>query len=90
MKYELQGEVGKFKHPTFDGEKKMREQVEAWFLGMRKYLQLHNYFSNMEARISIYILQGKASICWDQLVQIKHISEKRISWRQFKKYFQKK
>jgi hypothetical protein len=27
---------------------------------------------------------------WDQLKQVKHIDEKRISWREFKKYFQKK
>ena len=27
---------------------------------------------------------------WDELTQVKNISEKRITWRQFKKYFQHK
>jgi hypothetical protein len=27
---------------------------------------------------------------WDQIVQVKNIDEKRITWRKFKKYFQKK
>jgi hypothetical protein len=59
-------------------------------LGMRKYFQLHNYSSQEEGRIAIYQLKGKASMWWDQLVQVKHIDEKKITWRQFKKYFQKK
>jgi hypothetical protein len=51
---------------------------------------LHNYSSQVDGRISIYQLKGKESMWWDQLVQVKHIDEKRITWRQFKKYFQKK
>jgi hypothetical protein len=31
-------------------------------LGMRKYFQLYNYPSNVEAIIATYHLQGKASI----------------------------
>jgi hypothetical protein len=81
----LQGELRKIKPPTFDGDHKKGEYVEAWLFDMRKYFQLHNYSSNLEAKIKIYHLQGKTSMWWDQL---KHISK--ISWRQFKKYFQKK
>ena len=55
---------------------KKGEDVEAWMLGMRKYLQLHNYSSNMESRISIYNLQCKSSMLWDQLVQVKNINER--------------
>jgi hypothetical protein len=40
---ELQGEMNKIKPPTFDDEHKKDEDVETWFLGMRKYFQLHNY-----------------------------------------------
>jgi hypothetical protein len=57
---------------------------------MRRYFQLHNYSSQEEGRISIYQLKGKASMWWDQLVQVQHIDEKKITWKQFKKYFQKK
>jgi hypothetical protein len=52
----LQGELKRLKPPTFDGEHRKGEEVEAWLLGMRKYFQLHNYSSNMEAKISIYHL----------------------------------
>ena len=61
----LQGELVKIKPPTFVGEDKKGEDVEAWLLGMRKYLQLHYYSSNMEAKISIYNLQGKDFVWWD-------------------------
>jgi hypothetical protein len=67
---ELRGKMKKIKPPTFDGEHKKDEDVETWLLGMRKYFQLHNYSSHAEGRISIYQLKGKASMWWDQLVQL--------------------
>ena len=79
VKGDLQGELRKIKPPTFDGDNKKGEDAEAWFLGMRKYIHLHNYSSKMEARITIYNLKRKDSIWWDQLVQVKHINENRIS-----------
>jgi hypothetical protein len=87
---ELQGEMNKIKPPTFDGEHKKDEDAETWLLGMRRYFQLHNYSSQVEGRISIYQLKGKPSMWWDQLVQVQHIYENKITWRQFNKYFQKK
>jgi hypothetical protein len=87
---ELRGEMNKIKPPTFDGEHKKDEDAETWLLGMRKYFQLHNYSSHAEGRISIYQLKGKASMWWDQLVQVQHIKEKSVTWREFKKYFEKK
>jgi len=27
---------------------------------------------------------------WDQFVQVQHIDEKKVTWREFKRYFQKK
>jgi hypothetical protein len=82
--------MNKIKPPKFDGEHKKDEDVETWLLGMRKYFQLHNYSSHVEGRISIYQLKGKASMWWDQLVQVQHIKEKSVTWREFKKYFEKK
>jgi hypothetical protein len=32
---------------------------------------------------------GNMSMWWDQLKQVEHINENRITWKQFKKYFQK-
>jgi hypothetical protein len=57
---------------------------------MRKYFQLHNYSSHAEGRIVIYQLKGEASMWWDQLVQVQDIKEKSVTWREFKKYFEKK
>jgi hypothetical protein len=36
--YSLQGKLRKIKTPSFDGENKKGEDVDAWLLGMRKYL----------------------------------------------------
>jgi hypothetical protein len=58
----------------------------AW---LRRYFQLHNYSSNLEARIATYHLHGKDAMWWDQLKQVEHVNESRITWNQFKKYFQK-
>jgi hypothetical protein len=50
---------------------------------------LHNYSSNLEAKISTYHLHGKAVMWWDQLKQVEHINENRFTWKWFKKYFHK-
>jgi hypothetical protein len=57
---------------------------------MRKYFKLHNYSSHVEGRITIYKLKGKASMWWDQYVQVQHIDEKKMTWREFKRHFQRK
>jgi hypothetical protein len=87
---ELQGEMNKIKPPTFDGEHKKDEDTETCLLGMRKYFQLHNYSSHVEGIIFIYHLKGKASMWWDQFFQAQHIKEKNVTWKEFKKNFQKK
>jgi hypothetical protein len=87
---ELRREMNKIKPPTFDGKHKKDENAETWLLGMQKYFQLHNYSSHAECRIFIYQLKGKASMWWDQLVKVQHIDEKSVTWREFKKHFEKK
>jgi hypothetical protein len=82
--------MNKIKPLTFDGEHRKDEDVETWLLGMRKYFQLYNDSSHDEGRITIDQLKGKASMWWDQLVQVQHIVEKSLTWREFKKYFEKK
>jgi hypothetical protein len=87
---ELKREMNKIKPLTFDGEHKKEEDAETWFLGMKKYFQLQNYSSHAKGRIEMYQLKGKASMWWDQFVQVQHIKEKEVTWREFKKYFEKK
>ena len=45
----LEGEFKKIKPTTFDGESRIREEVEAWLLDIKKYFHMHNYSSNMKA-----------------------------------------
>jgi hypothetical protein len=56
----------------------------------RVNINLPTYPSQVEARIATYHLQGKETMWWDQFKQAKNLDEKRISWRQFKGYFQEK
>jgi hypothetical protein len=55
----LRGELRKLKTPSFDGVREREDDVKSWFLGLRRYFQLHNYSSNLEARISTYHLHKK-------------------------------
>ena len=57
---------------------------------MNKYFIIHDYSGNEKARITIYNLNGRASIWWEHLMQVKGIKEKIISWERFNKYFKEK
>jgi hypothetical protein len=85
----FQGDLRKLKSPSFDGEREREDDGEAWLLGLKRYFQLHNYSSNLEDKISTYYLYGKVVMWWVQLKQVEHINERRITWKKFKKYFQK-
>jgi hypothetical protein len=63
----FQGDFRKIRPPSFDGEREREYDVEAWLLGLKRYFQLHDYSSNLEARISTYHLHGKDAMWWDQL-----------------------
>ena len=52
----LQGELRKFKPPTFNVEK-CGEVVEMWLQEMKKHMQSHDYSNNHESMISIFNLQ---------------------------------
>jgi len=59
-------------------------------LGMRIYFAPHDYTMNIKARVAIYNLIGKASLLLEQCNEVKKHNEKRIEWKQFKRYFKKK
>jgi hypothetical protein len=77
----LQGELRKINPPSFDGEREREDDVEVWLLGIGKYFQLHNYLSNLEAKIATSHLHGKTVMWWDQLKQFEHINESEITWK---------
>jgi hypothetical protein len=69
---------------------KSGEEYEAWILGMKIYFQVHDYSGNMKARVAIYNMNGRASIWWEDLKNVKKISEMKITWKLFKNYFHQK
>jgi hypothetical protein len=85
----LPKEFKKDKSPTFDGEIKKGEEVEAWLLGMRKYFRVHNYLENTKAKIVVFNLNEGDSIWWEDLKEVKGLEESKLTWRQFEKYFRK-
>jgi hypothetical protein len=57
---------------------------------LKKYFRVHDYSENLKVQIAIFILNGKASIWWEDLRNVKGFHEKDLSWKQFEKYFRKK
>jgi hypothetical protein len=83
-------EFRKSKPPSFDGEIKKGEEAEAWLLGLKKYFRVHDFSENMKARVATFNLNGKASIWWEDLKNVKGVREEDLSWERFEKYFRKK
>jgi hypothetical protein len=82
-------EFRKAKPPSFDGEIKKGEEVEAWLLGLKKYFRVHDFSENLKARVATFNLNGKASIWREDLKNMKGVREEDLSWKQFEKYFWK-
>ena len=80
-RYRSQDEFKKDKPPTFDGEVKIGQEAESWLLGIKKYFQVHDYSGNMKARVTIFNLNGRASILWEQFKKVKRINERRMKWK---------
>ena len=74
-------EFRKAKPPTFDSEIKMGQEAEAWLLGIKKCFQVQDYSRNMNSRVSIFKLNGRASIWWEHFKQKKRISERKLKWK---------
>jgi len=55
-------EFKKAKPPNFNGNLKKSEDAEAWFLGMNKFFELHDYIENMKSMIFIFNLKWKENI----------------------------
>ena len=56
----------------------------------KEVLSSDDYSGNMKARVAIFNMNGRASIWWEHFKQVKRISERRLKWKQFKKYFKQK
>ena len=57
---------------------------------MMKYFQVQDYSGNMKARVAIFNMNGRASIYWEHLRQVRTINDINIVWKQFRKYFKHK
>ena len=83
-------EFKKAKYPTFDNEVNTGQEAKARLLGIKKYFQVQDYSENSKARVAIFNLNGRASIWWEHLRQVKRISERTLKWKLFKNYFKQK
>jgi hypothetical protein len=82
-------EFKKAKPPSFDDDIKKGEEAEAWLLGLKKYFRVHDFSEKLKARVATFNLNGKASIWWEDLKNVKGIHEEDLSWERFEKYFRK-
>ena len=64
-------EFKKSKPPYFNGEIEKGEEAEAWLLGLKKYFRVHDYSKNLKVWIAVFNLNGKASIWWEDLRNLK-------------------
>jgi hypothetical protein len=83
-------EFRKAKPPSLDGEINKGEKAEAWLLGLKKLFRVHDFSKNMKARVVTFKLNGKASVWWEDLKNVKGVREEDLSWEWFEKYFWKK
>ena len=86
----FRGEFRKIRSPTYEGEVNTGEKAEEWLLEMSKYFQVHNYSSEMKARVAIYNLNGKATRWWRDLKHTKKYELREVCWDTFRKLFQEK
>lgn len=77
-KYFILDEFKKAKPPTFDGEVKKVEDEKVWLLGIKRYFRIQNYSDNMNSRVAIFSLKGKADIWWEELMNVKDIKEEEL------------
>lgn len=57
---------------------------------MRKYFQIYEYDDNLNVRLEIYQLHEKSTLCWEEIITIRGIDEKEVSWETFQKHFKDK
>ena len=53
--------------PTFDDERKVGQEAEAWMLEMKQCFRIHDYTMIEKERIMIYNLNGRARIWLEHL-----------------------
>jgi len=70
------------------------EHEKAWFLGMKKFFRIHDYFENMMTKVATYSLKGKLDIMvdiwWEYLKNVKSKTKERLTWSEFEDLFRDK
>lgn len=59
-------------------------------INMNKYFQLYEYDHNLKARLTIFQLQGEATLWWKEVKIVKGVSEHTITWEKFQRYFKER
>jgi hypothetical protein len=68
-------EFKKDKLPSFNRDIEKGEEAEAWMIGLKNYFRVHDNSENLKDRIYIFNLNGKDSIWWEYLKNVKGIHE---------------
>eukprot|EP00253_Pinus_taeda_P011986 PITA_11986 len=69
---------------------KKSKDAKAWFLGMRKFLRLHEYLENMKSKVATFNIKGKENIWWEDVKNVKDIHEEVLTWSEFERIFRMK
>ena len=70
-----------------NGQIEIGEEDQAWVSWTNKYFQIYNYSTELKLKMSIYNLIEKVDIWWQDIKKLKHIKERYVTWKNFKKYF---
>jgi len=57
---------------------------------MKKFFRVHNHFENMKEKVVTFSFKDKLDIWWEDLKNVKDISEEELSWKEFEGYYRKK
>lgn len=75
------------KLPTFHGDMKKYEDVEAWMLGPWNFFKIYDYSETMKVKISTYNVKGKTNIWSEDLKNIRGIVEEELTWSEYDNLF---
>ena len=56
---------------------------------MKNHFQIYNYSHELKSKMTIYNMTIKSYIWWQDIKKVKGINERYVTWKTFKKLFEK-
>ena len=63
----------------------MEEASKDWVIEKSMYFKVYAYNSNLQDRLAIYQVWGKATLWWEEFKFVNAIEEQKITWEELKK-----